>query len=144
MVKGLKSLVLALVGLIFLALGQPVLAEKIESKDIITPQAYTYLKETKCYFIDSGNGQVSVSGDTRTYSMVDKMITTVYLQRKTSTGWVNVKSWTNTEMNDTYCTVDGTITVTKGYEYRAYCYHQVNVGNLTETNTSLTTAYWVE
>ena len=144
MVKSLKSMVIALVGLIFFTLGQPILAQEIESKDIITPKTYTYLAVAKCYFIDSGNGLISVSGKTTTYSTVDEIKTTVYLQKQTSTGWVNIKSWPNSVTNTSSCNVSGTITVEKGYYYRTYCYHRVDQGNLTETNTSLTTAYWVE
>ncbi|WP_066640693.1 DUF6147 family protein [Desulfolucanica intricata] len=143
MVKSLKSIAITLVGLIFFALGQPVLAQEIESKEIITPQAYIYLADTNCYFIDSGNGLISVSGKTITYSAVDNITTTVYLQKKTSTGWVNVKSWTNSESNKSYCNVSGTITVAKDYYYRTYCYHRADEGNLTETNTSYTEAYLV-
>ncbi|ACV61427.1 hypothetical protein Dtox_0504 [Desulfofarcimen acetoxidans DSM 771] len=144
MMKSLKSMAIVLVGLVFFALGQPILAQEIESKGIITPQTYSYLALTKCYFIDSEDGLISVSGKTTTYSTVDKITTTVYLQKQTSTEWVNVKSWTNSGSNTSSCNVSGTITVEKGCYYRTYCYHRADKGNLTETNTSQTTAYWVE
>jgi len=144
MVRSLKSIVLTLVGLMFFVIGQPVLAQEIESESNVTPQAFNYLKEANCYFVDSGNGVISVSGKTTTYSTVDNITTTVYVQRQTLTGWVNVKNWTNSESNTSYCNVSGTITVTKGYNYRAYCYHQVDEGNLTETTKSYTSSYLVE
>lgn len=143
MVKCKKLIVLAL-GLMLFALGQPAFAEENESQDMITPQTYSYLAVTNCYFIDSGNGLVSVTGQTRTYTTVDNITTTVYLQKKTSTGWVNVKSWTNSINNKSSCNASGTITVEKGHEYRAYCYHRAEKGGSIETNTSNTKAYLVE
>lgn len=143
MLKKAKLMALTLVGLIFFTLGQPALAKEIESQGMISPQTYNYLAETKCYFIDSGNGLVSVSGKTMTYSTVDKITTTVYLQKKTSSGWVNVKSWTNSVNNATSCNASGTMTVATGYEYRTYCYHRADKGSLIETNSSNTKAYLV-
>lgn len=143
MAKRSRFMVLLLVGLMFFALGQPVFALETESREFM-PQTYNFLAITECYFSDSGNGLVSVSGKTTTYTAVDNITTTVYLQKRTSSGWADVKSWRNSTNNKSSCSAGGTTTVAKGCEYRDYCYHKAAEGNSTETDTSSTNGYWVE
>ncbi|WP_347487872.1 hypothetical protein ABDB91_11550 [Desulfoscipio sp. XC116] len=144
MVKRSKLIAMMLIGLMIFTLEQPVLARENNPKAEITPQTYNYLVTTKCFLTDSGNGVLSVTGKTKTYESVDSITTTVYLQKNTSKGWVNVKSWTNSTNNKSSCNVKGTITVAKGYKYRAYCHHRAEKGKSIETNTSNTKAYLVE
>jgi rRNA processing protein Krr1/Pno1 len=134
MVKKFKYVSLALVGLMFLLLGQPVVA----AERIVTPQSYDYMAFSNCNISVSGS-RVMVYGETQTSKSVDKIVTTVYLEKETSSGgWTTVDSWTKTVYNTSYCEAGGSKTVTPGY-YRARCSHKVYQGNLVETNYSEST-----
>ena len=142
MLKKLKTMVLMAVGILFLSLGQPACAEETGQGSVITPQAYQYMYDASCLSVPSGTS-IGVSGTTRTYSKVDKITTTAHLEKKTSTGWSVVKSWTNSTSDSTYCNVTGSYTGEKGTTYRVRCYHRVDKGNLIETNTSYTNSFSV-
>ncbi|MEG6617563.1 DUF6147 family protein [Peptococcaceae bacterium 1198_IL3148] len=130
---------MVLVGLMFLLLGQPVIAAE---KEIVTPQSYDYMANSTSD-IDSYDSNVTVTGITQTSSAVDKIVTTVYLEKETSSGgWTTVDSWTKTVYNTSYCKASGTKSVSSGY-YRARCSHKVYEGNLVETNYSQSTKYKV-
>jgi hypothetical protein len=92
--------------------------------------------------IDFYDNNVTVTGITQTSSAIDKIVTTVYLEKKTLLGWSTVDSWTKTVYNATYCKASGTKSVSSGY-YRARCSHKVYEVNLVETNYSETTEYKV-
>lgn len=129
MVKKFKYLTLAIVGLMFLVIGQPVIA----AEQAVTPQSYEYMALSKCD-ISVSSSRVMVYGETQTSTSVDKIVTTVYLEKETSSGgWTTVDSWTKTVYNTSYCEAGGSKTVTPG-NYRARCSHKVYQGNLVETN----------
>ncbi|MEW6625104.1 MAG: DUF6147 family protein [Bacillota bacterium] len=142
MVKNLKSMVLVLVGLVSLALGQPVGAQGNVQASVVNPQAYRYMYDASCLSTLDG-AVIGVSGVTRTYSTVDKITTTAYLEKKTSSGWSVVKSWTNSTRSSNSCKVSGSYTGVPGTTYRVRCYHRVDEGNLIETNTSYTNSFTV-
>lgn len=135
MVNKLKMMAMVLVGLAFFTLGHPVLAQEREQESVVTPQAYRFLLDTSCLHTLDGTN-IGVSGTTHTYSAVDKITTTTYLEKKTSSSWTVVKSWTNSTYNSSYCDVDSSYTGVSGTTYRVRCYHQAYEGNIVETNTS--------
>lgn len=142
MFKRLGSMVLVAVGIFFLVLGQAAWAGEAEQESVVTPDAYQYMYDASCLSVPNGTS-IGVSGTTRTYSKVDKITTTAYLEKKTSTGWSVVKSWTNSTTDSTYCNVAGSYTGEKGTTYRVRCYHRVDKGNLTETDISYTNSFAV-
>ncbi|AQS60135.1 DUF6147 family protein [Desulforamulus ferrireducens] len=143
MLQKLKPFVLVLVGVLFLAVGQPVLAKVEDDSSVVTPQAYDYMYDAACLYTLNGSS-IGVSGTTKTYSTVDKITTTLYLEKKTSSGWSIVKQWTNSKSNSTICNTTGSYTGVPGTTYRVRGYHRVDKGNLIETNSSYTYSFTID
>ena len=139
----IKSLVVLLVML--LSLGQPVMAQENENDvvEVVTPMAYQYLFDCSCLYTLNGSS-IGASGTTQTYSKVSKITTTVYLEKKTSSGWSVVKEWQSSVQNDTYSSTSGSYTGTSGTTYRVKCLHRADNGGTTETAYSYTSSFTVK
>lgn len=143
MFKRIKSLAILLVGLLFLAMGQPVMAqEKKGNIGVVTPMAYQYLFDCSSLYTLNGTS-IGTSGTTQTYNTVSKITTTVYLEKRTSSGWTVVTSWTSSVTNKVYSTTSGSYKGIPGITYRVRCLHRADKGTLTETNTSYTSSFTV-
>jgi len=143
MFKRIKSLAILLVGLMFLTIGQPVMAQEEKSNiGEVTPMAYKYLFDCSSLYTLNGSS-IGASGTTQTYTNVSKITTTVYLEKKTSSGWTVVTSWTSSVNNSSYSTTSGSYKGTPGTTYRVRCLHRADNGTLTETNTSYTSSFTI-
>jgi len=136
MFKKIMLLSLYLVCIMFFTMGQTVFAAQTVPKDSdITPQAYNYLASVNCSYNKSGN-QYVLMAETMTYQRVERITTTLYLDRRNgSGGWTLVNSWTDNTYNSTYCRVINSVTLSPG-TYRVRGLHRAQQGNVIETNTS--------
>lgn len=143
MLKRIKSLAILLMGLVFLTIGQPVMAQEERNNiEIVTPMAYQYLFDCSSLYTLNGTS-IGASGTTQTYTNVSKITTTVYLEKKTLSGWSVVTSWTSSVSNGSYSTTSGSYTGVRGTTYRIRTLHRADNGSLIETNSSYTKSFTV-
>lgn len=109
----------------------------------VTPQAFMYLKQTSCSH-DKAGDKVFVWGTTTTYQPVNKLTTTVYLEKQVSNSWLTVNQWSSVEYNADYSSVAKSTTVERGFYYRVRAYHRADHGSVTETNMTSTGIFYVQ
>ncbi|WP_041274568.1 hypothetical protein [Desulforamulus reducens] len=144
MFKRIKSFAILLVGLMILSIGQPVMANEGGSNiGVVNPMAYQYLFDCSSLYTLNGTS-IGVSGTTQTYTNVSKITTTVYLEKKTSSGWSVVKSWTSSTNSSSYSSTSGSYIGIPGTTYRVRSLHIASNGGLTETNSSYTSSFTVD
>jgi len=99
------------------------------------------IKEWDCTITDDSNGNVSVLGETLTYSNVDYLDVQVFLQRWNGSNWVDVTSRTYSRNSGSYVSGSTTQSVARGYSYRCRAVHSArNAGGTTYTKTSVSSA----
>ena len=98
------------------------------------------IKQWNCAIIDNSNGVVAISGETITYGNVDYLDVTVYLQRWSGSGWVNVTSRTYSDSYSSYVSGSNQFNVSRGYSYRCRAVHTANSGSASQTTTSVSNA----
>lgn len=81
---------------------------------------------------------IGVGGETRAKVVCEVHVATI-LERKTSTGWARVGSWSKTNENETSATVARYLTVDRGNYYRVRSSHYAN----SDVASSYTDALWM-
>lgn len=99
------------------------------------------IKEWDCTITDHSNGNVSIAGETLTYSNVDYLDVQVFLQRWNGSNWVDVTSRTYSRTSGSYISGSTKLSVAKGYLYRCRAVHSARkAGSSNDSKTSVTSA----
>jgi hypothetical protein len=115
----------------------------VNSRNDIAIQGVSLISLWSCGIQDNLNGTITVMGDTNTYSKVEYLDVTVYLQRWNGSGWVDVTNKTYSNSNSSYVSGSSIISASKGYYYRTRSVHNArNAGN-NDTRTSVSEAILV-
>jgi len=101
------------------------------------------IMQGSCSISNVGNGNVEIYGYTQTYSAVNSIKVTVYLQKWTGSQWVDVTGITNSATNTDYVSAAKTIAVTPGYYYRARAVHNATSGTDSDTISSTTSYIYI-
>ncbi len=79
------------------------------------------------------------AGGVTNASVKCEVTVTAIVERKTSSGWARVTSWSVTNQNAYSAMASKSLIVTTGYYYRVRCYHYAG----TDSSSSSTGALWV-
>lgn len=97
-----------------------------------------YLVDGTSVINDAGGGKIGAGGKT-TAAKYCKVSVNVVVERKVSSSWARVTSWTATNASALLVTTGKTISVASGYYYRVRCVHSAS----TDTSSSCTGALWM-
>lgn len=107
----------------------------------ITPLSQYLIDVYYSSIVPSSSGNLIVSGLTTTYSIVDEVSVTVYLQQWNGSTWVNIGSpLVKREYYNNRASVTAERVVQKNRYYRTWSIHQAKLGNTTErleTNSNI-------
>jgi hypothetical protein len=100
----------------------------------ITPDAAYLIRRYNTSLTITANGTFVIDAQTQTYSVVDWVSVTVYLQAWDGSRWQDIKSWTSSRENDTMAYINVAIEgVPWGYYYRTRGVHKATLNYYTET-----------
>lgn len=97
-----------------------------------------YLMSGHSIINDAGDGKIGAGGVTNA-AISCKVSVSAIIERKTSTGWARVTSWTVTNQNALTAIASRYIYVASGYWYRCRCTHYAG----TDVSTSCTSSLWM-
>lgn len=138
-----KILVVIIASVLLLSVScLPVLATTADSQasSIMSPMFTYIMSHTASMDIDD-DGLASVTSIVNTYQDATIKITGT-LQRYSGGTWTTVKSWTQTEYNTTFSSMDKTYYVTSGYNYRYKSATTVTVNGSNESSTVTTNSVY--
>lgn len=98
-----------------------------------------YLAEGNSFISKIGSTKIGAGGATNA-ALKCKVSVTAIVERKTSSGWARVTSWTQTNTNALSAIVSKSLTVGTGYYYRVRSHHYAS----SDTSSSCTSSLWME
>lgn len=104
----------------------------------VQPDSLLFIQDYSSSIFINSNNNVVITGWTRTFSSVNEVSATIYLQRWNGSHWVTIASWRGSSTNDRYAIVSREVIPAKGYYYRVAALHEAKQGSVTERVTSLT------
>lgn len=140
-----KFLLLLLTLLILLtpvtALGAP---KNDNGGSIVQPLSYQYLAGGYSQLIDNGDGTITISGYTSTYSPVAEIGLTLNLQYYANGNWYTLQAFSYLDRNTSYISGGQHLSVSRGYTYRVAGEHTaLSYSNTYEFGTSYTKAVYI-
>lgn len=137
----MKYKVLLVLAFSILLLPQIVFANEESKKDatndgVITIESFDYLARAKSIMYVNTNNTISVKGETESYSSVDKISVSLYLEKYSSGKWNVVDSWYFYETNDSLVIGTATSGTLSSGTYRIRGYHRIDNNGSVETTTS--------
>jgi len=105
----------------------------------IGPEALQWLADGTCSITNNMDGTVKISGKTTTYSDVDIISLTLYLQKKVNGNWVSQGSWIFEDYGTNIITGNKVLAVAGG-DYRVYALHKITESGIKESGSSTSTA----
>jgi hypothetical protein len=109
----------------------------------VTPDAAYLIRRYNTSLTITANGTFVIDAQTQTYSVVDWVSVTVYLQVWDGSKWQDIKSWTSSRENDTMAYVNVALGgVPRGYYYRTRGVHKATLNYYTETLSSYSSSIY--
>ena len=103
----------------------------------VTPEATYLISVYNTSLKIAPNDTFVIEGRTQTYTVVEKVSVTVYLQVWNGTQWKDIKSWSSVKDNDNLAYINVNIGgMPKGHYYRTRSVHSAKLNNYTETLSS--------
>lgn len=98
-----------------------------------------YLQDGSTVIGNAGVGKIVAGGDTVAQMVVDKVQVAVIVEQYNNGAWSQVYSWRESEMNTYVVSTSKTLTIPRGYYYRARGIHSAN----TDVANSFTDGIWM-
>lgn len=117
--------------------------DHVTSSGMVQPYAYQLISDGSCQLSNNGNGNISISGDTSTYSPVTEIGLTLNLQYLSNGNWYTLQSYSYTANNASYKSGGQKLSVSRGYYYRVLAEHTAYNESTYETGYSNTEAIYV-
>jgi hypothetical protein len=103
----------------------------------VAPESSFFIKSATS-IINSWGDRLSVHGQLHTFTTVDRVTVTSYLQYWNGSRWVDYLSWSNTRTSADYVNVYREVIPPKGYYYRVRSVHTAEYIGIRETVHSFT------
>lgn len=107
---------------------------------IYTPTSNLFIDRTVSTIHDIGRGFVSIEASTRTFSTVDRLSLTIYLERWNGSSWTTVNTWSSNRTNTNSIRYETASSVNRGDTYRVRISH-VGVHNGKSESKQTITSY---
>ncbi|MCG9969780.1 DUF6147 family protein [Pelotomaculum terephthalicicum JT] len=133
-----RFLFMLLVSMLLLLLSSGLAEAKNGGDGVVTSISFDYLSKAQSSILVNTNNTISVKGETRAYTNVEKIAVTVYLEKKNGSNWTVVKSWYNCNYDDSNVISIGTSGTLSSGTYRVRSYHRIDTDGIIETTDSYT------
>lgn len=98
-----------------------------------------YLGSGSSSISEAGTGKITAGGTTIGQRIVSNISVSVRVERLVNGSWEIYTSWSSTRYNAASVTSSKTLSVPRGYYYRAHCSHTA----YTDASTSITNGIWI-
>lgn len=98
-----------------------------------------YLQEGQTIIGNAGKGEINVGGNTTAQKIVNEVKIAVIVEQYNNGSWSQVYTWREAAYNTIFVSTSKTLTVPRGYYYRARGIHSAN----TDIGNSFTDGIWI-
>lgn len=116
---------------------------KLSGSGVVSPQAYQNISGGQCKIVNNGDGTISISGSTSTYSAVGLIGVTLNLQYYSGGKWSTSKTYSYTKSNSNSVSGGKILSVSTGYNYRVVAQHTSLNGSISESGQSYSEAIYI-
>jgi len=116
---------------------------KLSGSGVVSPQSYQNISGGQCKIVNNGDGTISISGSTSTYSAVGLIGVTLNLQYYSAGKWSTSKTYSYTKSNSNNVSGGKILSVSTGYNYRVLAQHTSLNGSISESGQSYSEAIYI-